>query len=263
MRIRSVVVGGMAGVIAMAMAGTSWGAGGVEGSIHDFSMSSMTNSSGFSYYGSWNSRHGVCSPCHAAHHTDPAQLAPLWTHESTVAPFTPYGSPTLQAAGVNGGTLGQPDKESLACLSCHDGTVAVNQLIGGTFTNVAAGGIFIDAGAQIGTDLHTTHPISFTYDAALATLDGGLENPTTYKIGDAKTKLTVQTAPKPATFSGTDLTGKTIDQAMLFGHKMQCSSCHDVHRLEGSSPSSGILARLSGTDPDGRGSVLCRTCHIK
>ncbi len=52
---------------------------------------------------------------------------------------------------------------------------------------------------QIGPDLHTTHPISFIYDAALPTLDGGLENPMTYKIGDNKTVLTMNNPPVPAT----------------------------------------------------------------
>jgi hypothetical protein len=33
--------------------------------------------------------------------------------------------------------------------------------------------------------------------------------------------------------------------------------------MEGSSPSSGILTRLSGSDAGGKGSILCRTCHIK
>jgi hypothetical protein len=141
--------------------------------------------------------------------------------------------------------------------------VAVNQLIGGTYTNGNPGNIYIADSAKIGTDLHTTHPISFTYDAALASADGGLENPVAYTIGSAKTNLTVTTAPVPTSWSGTSLTGKSIDQAMLFNHKMQCSSCHDVHALEGSSPTSGILARISGSDSDGRGSTLCRTCHIK
>jgi hypothetical protein len=249
-------MGGMVAVIALATTKT-WAAGGVAGSIHDFSVSTNT-SGGYMYYGTWNSRHGVCSPCHAAHHTDPLQVAPLWVHETTTATFTPYASPSMNAI-----VPGTPDKESLACLSCHDGSVAVNQLIGGVQTNGNPTALFIDPAAQIGPDLHTTHPISFTYDTALAAADGGLENPATYKIGDAKTNLTIQTAPVPASWAGTSLSGKTIKQAMLFNDKMQCSSCHDVHRLEGSSPTSGILARLSGTDADGRGSLLCRTCHIK
>jgi hypothetical protein len=218
---------------------------GIEGSIHDFS----TNSS-------WNSRKGVCSPCHSAHNTDPNQVAPLWNHATTVGPFTPYDSPTFNAGSH------QPGGHSLACLSCHDGTVAINQGISGVLgTN---GPLFIDPGAQIGPDLHTTHPISFVYDSALAAADGGgLEDPSVYKIGDPKTELTLSTPPVPPSWSGTSLTGKTIEEALLQNGKMECSSCHDVHKQEGSSPSSGILARISGNDATGRGSTLCRTCHIK
>jgi hypothetical protein len=162
-------------------------------------------------------------------------------------------------------SVGNPSGVSLACLSCHDGTVAINSFLSGPSTN-GTGYVYIDPSAQIGPDLHTTHPISFTYNTALAQSDGALEDPATYHIGDAKTNLTYSTAPVPTSWSGTSLTGKTIQQAMLSGtsgFQMECSSCHDVHKLEGSSPSSGILAKLSGSDSGGKGSLLCRTCHIK
>ena len=244
---RRAVAGGAVATIALAMTVSAWGAGGIAGSPHDFSTNSV-----------WNTRKGVCSPCHTAHHTDDAQIAPLWAHTTTTGPFVPYSSPTLNA------TVGDPDAESLACLSCHDGTVAINSLISGPSTS-GTGYVYIDAGstAKIGPDLHNTHPVSFVYDAALAAADGGLENPTTYKIGDPKSSLTVSTAPVPSSWSGTPLTGKTIDQAMLKNHKMQCASCHDVHKLAGSAPTSSILTRISGNDANGRGSTLCRTCHIK
>jgi hypothetical protein len=216
---------------------------GVAGSPHDFS----TNS--------WNTRKGVCSTCHQAHHTDDSQIVPLWNHKTSTAAFVPYTSPTMNAA------TGAPGGPSLACLSCHDGTVAINEGMGGFIGGTSAG--TIDPSAQIGPNLHTTHPISFTYDSALAAADGGLEDPAVYKIGDPKTNLTYSTAPVPTSWSGTSLSGKTIDEALLFNGKMECSSCHDVHKLEGSSPSSGILTRLSGNDAGGKGSVLCRTCHIK
>lgn len=220
---------------------------GVEGSPHD--LSSITNNP-------WNTRNGVCSPCHAAHNTDPAQIVPLWAHQTSVGPFTMYSSPTLQAAMPS-----SPDGASLACLSCHDGTLGVNALISGVAgTN---GPVYIDPSAEISPDLHVTHPISFVYDATLAADDGELEDPTTYKIGDPKTALTVSTAPVPPTWAGTSITGKTIDQALLTNHKMQCTSCHDPHKLIGSAPSSGIMVKISGTDATGRGSLICRTCHIK
>jgi hypothetical protein len=218
---------------------------GIEGSVHDLS----TNSA-------WNTRKGVCSPCHSAHNTDPNQIAPLWNHATTTGPFTPYDSPTFNAGPH------QPSGVSLACLSCHDGTVAINQNISGTISGTN-GPVFIDPDAIISADLHTTHPISFDYNGGLAAADGALEDPDAYHIGDPKAGLTLSVAPVPATWSGTPLTGKTISQALLFGGKMQCGSCHDVHKQEGSSPESGILVRISGNDSTGRGSLLCRTCHIK
>jgi hypothetical protein len=234
---------------------------GVIGSAHDFSTNAL-----------WNTRSGVgnvCSPCHQAHHTDENQVAPLWAHATSSSTFTPYDNRPGQSApgtGTMNATPGTPDGPSLACLSCHDGSLALNQGIDGPLTNSLDQTLhFIDADIQIGPDLHTTHPISFTYNAALAAADGGLEDPTTYQIGSAKdsAKVTYTTAPVPATWSGTSLSGKTIDEALLFNHKMECSSCHDVHKMDGSAPSSGILVRISGGDANNKGSLLCRTCHIK
>src|SRR6476469_7673561 len=92
---------------------------GIEGSPHDFSGTNYT----------WNTRKGVCSPCHSAHNTDPAQIAPLWNHATTTGPFTMYSSPTLDAA-----MPATPTGVALACLSCHDGTLGLNAPIGGLGT---------------------------------------------------------------------------------------------------------------------------------
>jgi hypothetical protein len=224
---------------------------GVEGSPHDFS----TNSA----FATWNTRHGVCSPCHAAHNTDPSQIIPLWAHQTSAGGaggFIMYSSPSLQATMPTA-----PTATSLACLSCHDGTLGLNAPIGGLGTNTP---YYISPSAQIGPDLHTTHPISFDYNSALAALDGGIEDPSVYTIGSAKTNLTVSVAPVSATgWEGTSLSGLTIDKALLDNGKMQCCACHDAHKLIGNSPGSGIMLKISGTDASGRGSLICRTCHIK
>jgi hypothetical protein len=224
---------------------------GVVNSPHDFSQKT------------WNTRRGVCSPCHQAHHTDDAQLIPLWAHATSQASFTMYNAGTPKSATLDAVIPSKPDGASLACLSCHDGTVAVNQGIGG---QIGATLEYIDASAQIGPDLHTTHPISFVYDKALADKDGFLLDPTPvtgYKIGDTIPQLPGVAAPVPATWSGTSLTGKTIGEALVPGGKMQCSSCHDAHKQDGSSPTSGIMIRISGSDVNLRGSLMCRNCHIK
>lgn len=214
---------------------------GVIGSVHDMSEEE------------WNTRAGVCSPCHAAHNTDEDQIAPLWSHATSSGPFIPYSSPTMDAA------VGDPSGSSLACLSCHDGTVALNASLSNPTPSSPE---YIGPSEQVGPDLHTTHPISFVYDSALAAADGYLEDPSTYLIGSPKA-LSVPTPPVPGTWSGTSLTGKTIDEALLFDGRMECASCHDVHAMEGSAATSIHLLRINGFDADLHGSLLCRTCHLK
>ncbi len=224
---------------------------GIVGSPHDFSQQT------------WNTRKGVCTPCHQAHNTDPDQLAPLWAHATSQATFTMYNAGTPKSTTLDATMGTRPDGASLACLSCHDGTVAVNQGIAG---QIGATSQYIESGGQIGPDLHTTHPISFVYDKALADKDGFLLDPTPvtgYKIGDTIPQLPGVVAPVPTSWSGSSMTGRTIGEALLINQKMQCSSCHDVHKQEGSSATSGIMAKISGSDSSGRGSLLCRNCHIK
>ena len=81
----------------------------------------------------------------------------------------------------------------------------------------------------LGTDLSNDHPISFTYDGLLATADGG------GLVTPASTSLVVTGVP-------------------LFGAKMECASCHDVHNTLGIAK----LLRVSTV-----GSALCLKCHSK
>lgn len=219
---------------------------GVAGSVHDFSLEY------------WSVEQGLCSPCHQAHKSANTQIVPLWAHATTAAHFTTYDSPTFNAGPH------APTGVSLGCLSCHDGTVAINQMIGG-LESTTGDAEYISRADQIGTDLHVMHPVSFTYDPALAAADGGLEDPTTYHIGDTKSIITMNTAPVPTVWpvGGVSIVGKSIDQAMLFNHKVECCSCHDVHQQDGSAPFSTTLLRLDGSDSGGRRDLLCRTCHIK
>ncbi len=182
----------------------------IVGSAHDFSGES------------WNTTGQICIVCHGPHNTEVSVTdAPLWNHESTVATFTPYSSSSLNA------TVGQPDASSKLCLSCHDGTVAVDNFGGNN-----QGTFFITGDFLIGTDLNDDHPVSFTYDVALAQADGELADPTTTNSG----------------------LGGTIQEDLLIGNKVQCASCHDVHN------SSGIANLLIKSNAQ---SDLCLTCHLK
>jgi hypothetical protein len=192
----------------------------ISGSVHDFSTSAWSGGQ-------------ICLPCHAPHNVATPVIPPLWNHEVTTATYIVYDSPTLDA-----GPLGQPAGSTLLCLSCHDGTVAVDSFGGAT------GSTFISGPSNLGTDLSNDHPISFTYDTALATTDGGLWDP-------ANTTVTIG--------SGGFTRSGTIQDVMLQADQLQCASCHDVHN--------DFVAGGIGGDPllliSKQSSLICLTCHNK
>jgi predicted CXXCH cytochrome family protein len=181
----------------------------ISGSDHDFSGAGFSGGE-------------ICVVCHAPHNNVANVTgAPLWNHEVTVANFQVYTSDSLDAGDVT-----QPDGQSKLCLSCHDGTVAVDN-----FGTAGTSNVFVTGDARLDTDLRNDHPISFTYNSTLATADGELEDPST-----ATTAL-----------------GGTIDEDMLFGGSLECASCHDVH-----DNTIAPFLRVSNS-----ASGLCLTCHIK
>lgn len=177
----------------------------ITGSAHDFKTKT------------WNPKGEICNVCHAPHNSAGTTL--LWNHQTTAATYTLYSSNTLNAV------VGQPAAGSVSklCLSCHDGTVAVDNFGGAT-----TGTTFVTGNKLLGTNLSNDHPIGFTYDAALATADGGLASP-------ASASLVVTNVP-------------------LYSAKVECGSCHDVHNKA----SIGSLLRISNGN-----SALCLSCHTK
>jgi len=76
----------------------------------------------------------ICIFCHTPHGGRPevggvSGIAPLWNRRlSDPMAFSPYDSPNFDARDMMG-TPGRPKGVSLACLSCHDGAVALDALI--------------------------------------------------------------------------------------------------------------------------------------
>ncbi|PKN59184.1 MAG: cytochrome C [Deltaproteobacteria bacterium HGW-Deltaproteobacteria-14] len=205
------LIGAPALVLALSLSPTEQTARGeIRGSEHDFSSQGWASGE-------------ICLPCHTPHNADQSVTqAPLWNHAVTTASFTVYSSPTLQA------TVAQPGGSSKLCLSCHDGTVAIDSFGGTTGTTMVTGA------ANVGTDLSNDHPVSFTYDATLAASDGRLVDP----AADGDTNP--------------DTVGMSSPYVPLFAGKLECASCHDPHNgtsIEG-------LLRVSNA-----GSGLCLKCH--
>src|SRR5579859_6777613 len=119
----TVILGGLALGAFMALTPfTSHGT--IIGSKHDFSTNTLYWVGGTNNWSVSFGRTNVCGECHTIHHAPDPARGPLWIHTPTSQTFKTYnqsGSETFPS-GVTV-TLGS---SSLACLGCHDGTVAVN-----------------------------------------------------------------------------------------------------------------------------------------
>ena len=195
-------------------------AGTIIGSKHDFSNTGWSGGE-------------ICIVCHTPHNADTTVTdAPLWNHELTQTVFDLYDSPTFDGSS----TITQPTGSSKLCLSCHDGTVALDSF-GGT-----TGSTYLQPNnpAYLGTSLANDHPISFLYTDDLATTDGALYPP-------SSTDVTIGT--------GDDSKTGTLQNVMLFNNQLQCASCHDVHNKF---TDGDYLLRITNV-----GSQICLTCHDK
>ncbi|MHC4726810.1 MAG: cytochrome c3 family protein [Planctomycetota bacterium] len=160
----------------------------------------------------------TCDGCHTPHNAEALPGLPLWNGTETIVTFTMYSSDSFQGA-----IDGQPSGDSKQCLSCHDGANPDYSWMNPEFLFEA-------------NELVNSHPISFVYDSALATLDGALKDPS-----------------ESSTIGGTILEDLLDPES-----KVQCSSCHDVH-------TSGVGDKLLRGYDYGiqHGSELCRMCHMK
>jgi predicted CXXCH cytochrome family protein len=170
----------------------------------------------------------ACAGCHTPHNANTSYKAVLWnrSYVPTAASFVPYDITTN--ADFKGGavSLGAGSALSLLCMSCHDGTTALNSVI-----NTPAGTVFktttVSTTTRLGTDLSNDHPVGFSYDASIT--------------GQGTPAKLVQT-PDPS-------------KVKLFGaagaRRVECGSCHDAH-----TNAAGFL-RSPNTN-----SSLCLACHI-
>lgn len=245
----------------------------------------------------------VCVFCHTPHggRTDVAGgAAPLWNRNLSTATYTMYTSPNFDATVHPDG---QPRGVSMACLSCHDGTVAFDSLLnfggsgGGpdstspisfpTDSFVAADKTFKegvyppDPFPNLGTNLSNDHPISMqipcTKDPQFNDICTNLGTAVDGETGNDRL-----TAGKVAfLFRGnsTDLPSDIRDRVRAYpteGGKayIECASCHNPHestssrflRYPSASTAEKIAASLGTPDAEtdrNKGSLLCLSCHQK
>jgi predicted CXXCH cytochrome family protein len=215
---RNIILGVVAamGVVALPAAGQV----GIDSSAHDFSSAT------------WKSDGSqICSPCHTPHASDTSvATAPLWNHELTTGFSYDMndGGGTITERTLTAGF----DDKTILCLSCHDGTVAIDSFGGATGTsfmddinsnrNIAGGTKTSTAGTDV-LDMSNDHPVG------LGAVYPG-------------------TTPYPATSPYPLFTvGATTDT-------LGCVTCHEVHNDSGN-PS--LLRETIAS------SALCQGCHNK
>lgn len=255
----------LAAVAAVAFFAASAQAG-IVGSKHDFSA-----------YG-W-SKNQICLPCHAPHAVDNGnnsyKAGHLWNHEltkkTTGLKFDLYTSSGLTAGSTD------LDPNSILCMSCHDGTVALDSFGGATGTQMMSEGL---KGAN--GDLTGNHPIGTK--AAYATDSAGKLSTSTsmadpQDLSKGGYRVSLVKVDTTSTVGGVT----TTTSKFLVG----CGTCHNPHNGLGQAKGDGMLRvpqnqtvtvggtsalNKDGTVPALRpagslytvpGSGLCLTCHIK
>jgi hypothetical protein len=183
----------------------------------------ITNSGhDFSTY-SWSGGE-ICKPCHTPHNANFA-AGRLWNHTLSTATYTMFEGEV--------GTQSDIDRGSRLCLSCHDGTVALDSFGGTTGTN------FIPGSSNVGTDLRDDHPIG--KDAVY---------PTT-----TSTRFNAQNASHQVVSTWGSLRLRDwVDSAGATQYVVGCRTCHNVHNAG----NFDHMLNFSNAS-----SHLCLTCHIK
>jgi hypothetical protein len=211
------------------LAGTTQAAT-IIGSKHDFSAYSWSGNQ-------------ICQPCHTPHNAimldaNGKQIdAPLWNHQLSSASYA------LHDGTLTGKANGEVDSRSRLCLSCHDGTVALDSFGGAT------GGTTMTGSAMLGNDLSNDHPIGETAKYTTSTTTTSW-----VQLSLWGSKPTSGGLPLRYLSDGTTLV-------------VSCVTCHEPHNKVGVEKLLRVSNSGAGTTLiDKRsvpGSTLCFSCHIR
>ena len=277
----------LAGAVLVVLTSTAWA--GIAESVHNLGTTGTGPSANGGARNTFSGTAEICVFCHTPHGGDADAAVPLWNRTlNAPASYTTYddlGTSTFDAQVAPVGSV------SIGCLSCHDGTMAMDALInepgsGAKNPGFRAGGwsgADVDGNSgqlqpgivqNLGTDLTNDHPIGMQYagggvSASTPVLAQGDTTdpdfaPVLYKVRDGRYLWWVDKDWRTggdAQRTKTDVVLYTRDASTGYAGQAQqepfveCASCHDPHTTE-----NPTFLRISNTDtPSG----LCLTCHVK
>jgi len=254
----------------------------ITGSRHDLSTTGA-----FNKFTPTTGNSEICVFCHTPHGADTAAPVPLWNRTmhatSSYTTYAALGTSSLDSATAPVGSV------SLACLSCHDGTQAMNEVINapgsgagtgtwaGTWTAGsaagAAGTLAYGTIVNLGVDLKNDHPVGIQYGGGktVAAYVAGTDYlAAAFKDGDFKDIKAV--TGKALWYVDTNaIAGRQnvdlplytrVDTLDYLGVAIpgganqpyvECASCHDPHNT-----TNGTFLRWTNAN-----SALCLACHNK
>lgn len=209
----------------------------------------------------------TCVFCHTPH-AAASNTVPLWNKALTTAPtgVNVYSSTTMD------GTANFTGSTSMACLSCHDGTQAMDNIVnapgsGGLTTGGGATGLAYVWTATVNADgtlkagvtnlsanLGDDHPVAIPYAG------GGLDTtPLQTEFTDPDFKVPTYNAINGGRwwFDADADTKMDSNEIRLYTvgavANVECASCHDPH-----SNTNATFLRVANTS-----SAVCTACHAK
>lgn len=260
---------------------------GINGTVHDLRRHNTQIDSAYYSTNASDYLDRICIFCHAPHHAYKENgetrgtgetavnsnytYLPLWNHVQTSASFVQYnpgvdrpdamtsmkGAQSIDASPVGDAWVGI-GAVSLLCLSCHDGSIAVN-----SFGNdpqdarsQSRGTKTINLEYQIGFAgatgtgfLANHHPVGFNYNTVAAfDLEIIPSDTAVFNHDD-------DIATYGAVTGAINVGGPKLVQEVLWNGRMECSSCHAVHNTGNTGEK---LLYVSDQN-----SNLCLSCHLK
>jgi hypothetical protein len=119
----------------------------IQGTAHDFTGAAWSDGE-------------ICKPCHTPHFAD-TTVGYLWARTMSSEVYTLFDGSLSSPGGVT-----ELDQYTRMCLSCHDGTIALNDFHGGSGAPVFIDPAYVVGGG--GDHLGDDHPVGNTAEYPLA-----------------------------------------------------------------------------------------------
>lgn len=225
----------------------------------------------------------ICVFCHTPHASNTGVSAPLWNKGTPSTTYTTYS--TANSSTIDGQVLAV-GSVSAACLSCHDGSQAMDNLVnapgtgglnasgskrGYAWTGPASGTGLVSGIANLSGDLTNDHPIGIEYCggglSGTGTTVSGTCKDLDFKNSGSTNGVKTKSINSQQVFwvdSGSVADNRDKGDIILFTRtfsagarpSVECASCHDPHKAKGSDDVNFMRVATAG-------SAICLACHTK